>query len=291
MDAVSWDDVRCFVAVAKWGSLSGARSETGLSIATLGRRVDALEASLGLKLFRRGRNGARLTDEGTEILRLAEPGVRQLSQLVRLARTLQSERQSVATRISATETVIADILAPQLGKLLERDAESRIELEVSNALTNLNEGVSDLAIRMVKPEDTRLIARRMPPIRMGLFCSREYFSRRQPQVKSLAKERLLWLDSHYGPIPENRWLDARRLESAVFMRSSSVRSLVSAASAGMGIAPLPAYSAKAADLVELTGADLPVRQLWMMYHRDSKGIKRMQVVRDWVGECFATISA
>ena len=288
MNDPSWDAIRCFVAVANCGSLTEAGAELNLSIATLGRRIASLEAALGLKLLRRGPTGAQLTEQGAAILKLAEPGARQLAQVIRAARALQNGPQIAPVRISATEPIIADVLAPRLAQLLKHAPETRIELEVSNALADLNAGASDMAIRMLKPTDDSLVARRLSSIRLGLFCSPAYLAGRDPAQLQLSDERLLWLDSHYGDIPENLWLKASGLESAVRMRSSSIRSLHNATVSGSGIAPLPAYSAVAAHLVEIPGLSLPARQPWLVFHRDTRSVKRLQVVRDWVIECCAS---
>jgi DNA-binding transcriptional LysR family regulator len=61
----SWDAIRCFVAVSQCQSLSGAALQLDMSVATLGRRIDSLEADLGLKLLRRGPTGVQLTEQGS----------------------------------------------------------------------------------------------------------------------------------------------------------------------------------------------------------------------------------
>ncbi len=288
MKDLSWDAIRCFVAVAKCGSLTDACTELNLSNATLGRRIDSLEAALGLKLLRRGPTGAKLTEQGASILKLVEPGARQLAQVGRAARSLLAGSLFPPVRISSTEPIIADVLAPRLVQLLEKAPDMRIEMEVSNALTDLNAGAADLAIRMTKPTEDSLVARRLAPIRLGLFCSRSYLAGRNPEQLRLSAERILWLDSHYGGIAENLWLNQSGLESAVCLRSSSIRSLLNAAASGAGIAPLPAYSAVAANLVEIPGLVLPARQPWLVFHRDTRAVKRLQVIRDWVFDCCAS---
>ncbi|RYH02934.1 MAG: LysR family transcriptional regulator, partial [Alphaproteobacteria bacterium] len=60
----SWDDLRLFLDVARLGGLSAATETTGLSAATLGRRVTALERQVGEPLFVRSQTGYRLTPSG-----------------------------------------------------------------------------------------------------------------------------------------------------------------------------------------------------------------------------------
>ena len=284
--AMDWEGVRCFVVVARRGSLSEAAGELGLSIATISRRIDGLEVQLGLRLLHRGPRGARLTEAGHAILQVAEPGARQLSQIARRARALQEGPNLPSVRISATEPVIADVLAPRLASLRAQDPSISIDLEVSNDIANLNAGRTDMAIRMVRPLEETLMARRLPVIRLGLFASPDYLKGKDLDCLVLQDEHLLWLDRQYGDIAENLWLTAQGLDATIRFCSSSVRSLLNAAVAGVGIAPLPTYAALQAGLIEIPQRILPDRQPWLVFHRDTKTNARLQLVRDWIVTSF-----
>lgn len=284
--AIDWEAIRCFVAVARRGSLSEAAEELALSIPTISRRIDQLEAQLGLRLVHRGPRGARLTEAGQAILQVAEPGARQLSQIARRARALQEGPNLPSVRISATESVVADILAPRLARLRAQDPSISIDLEVSNDVANLNAGRTDVAIRMVRPMEETLLARRLPMIRLGLFASPDYLKGRDLDRLVLSEEHLVWLDRQYGEIAENIWLKAQGLEACIRFSSSSVRALLNAAVEGVGIAPLPAFAARKAGLIEVPHRAMPERQPWLVFHRDTKTSPRLQLVREWIVTCF-----
>jgi DNA-binding transcriptional LysR family regulator len=284
--AIDWEAIRCFVAVARRGSLSEAAEELALSIPTISRRIDQLEAQLGLRLVHRGPRGARLTEAGQAILQVAEPGARQLSQIARRARALQEGPNLPSVRISATESVVADILAPRLARLRAQDPSISIDLEVSNDVANLNAGRTDVAIRMVRPMEDTLLARRLPMIRLGLFASPDYLKGRDLDRLVLSEEHLVWLDRQYGEIAENIWLKAQGLEACIRFSSSSVRALLNAAVEGVGIAPLPAFAARKAGLIEVPHRAMPERQPWLVFHRDTKTSPRLQLVREWIVTCF-----
>ncbi|MFY7760578.1 LysR family transcriptional regulator [Aquidulcibacter sp.] len=284
--AIDWEAIRCFVAVARRGSLSEAADELSMSIPTISRRIDGLETQLALKLLQRGPRGARLTEAGHAILQVAEPGARQLSQIARRARALQEGPNLPSVRISATESVIADVLAPRLDRLRAQDPSISIDLEVSNDIANLNAGRTDVAIRMVRPAEETLIARRLPVIRLGLFASPDYLKGKDLDRLVLSDEHLVWLDRQYGEIAENIWLKAQGLEASIRFSSSSVRALLNAAVAGVGIAPLPAFAARKAGLMEVQHRAMPERQPWLVFHRDTKTNPRLQLVRDWIVTCF-----
>src|SRR3546814_4164657 len=69
---MDWDDLRYFCAVARTGGLSGGARSLGVSAQTVGRRIAALEASIGAPLFVRHSGGYRLTADGQSMLGDAE---------------------------------------------------------------------------------------------------------------------------------------------------------------------------------------------------------------------------
>ncbi|MTI00314.1 LysR family transcriptional regulator [Roseibium sp. RKSG952] len=66
--SLNWQDVSLFLSIARHGGLAGAARETGLSAATLGRRMLALEEAVNRRLFERGARGYALTEAGTDFL-------------------------------------------------------------------------------------------------------------------------------------------------------------------------------------------------------------------------------
>lgn len=68
MQIDSWDDIRNALAVARMGTVSGAAQALGVHHATVIRRIDALEAALGVRLFQRHPRGYALTEAGQTLL-------------------------------------------------------------------------------------------------------------------------------------------------------------------------------------------------------------------------------
>ena len=68
MDETAWDELQLFLQVALAGGLSAAAVRTGLSAPTIGRRMLALEKSLGRTLFERSQQGYRLAHDGEILL-------------------------------------------------------------------------------------------------------------------------------------------------------------------------------------------------------------------------------
>lgn len=288
---MNWEYLRCFAAVGDKGNLTAAARELNVSTATLGRRIDALELALGLRVLRRTPSGASLTEDGKAILALVRPGGEYLDQISRLAHTLRETSQSPPVRISSTEPVIADVLTPALPMFFAEHPDVRLELETSLEVSNLNIGESDIAVRMFQPKSETLIARKLPNIPLGLYCSDGYLAGRDPNDLLLPRERLVWYDKAYGDIAENVWIREQGLSEQICLRSGSVRALQKAAEAGVGIAPVPTFLAAKTDLVPVPSATLPVRQTWIVFHRDTRHSAHQKRIRRWIRSAFQAFTA
>ena len=66
--ALDWEDVRYFVALARYGTLSATARGLRVNHATVARRVTSLETLLGRPLFDRRADGYALTAEGKAVL-------------------------------------------------------------------------------------------------------------------------------------------------------------------------------------------------------------------------------
>src|SRR6266478_5816767 len=79
--ALDWNDLRYFLSAVRARTLSGAARTLGVQHSTIGRRIAALERSLGAPLFFRQRDGLTLTRLGQSILQRAEEVERTVSGL------------------------------------------------------------------------------------------------------------------------------------------------------------------------------------------------------------------
>jgi DNA-binding transcriptional LysR family regulator len=191
-------------------------------------------------------------------------------------------------RLSATEIVITEVLAPALPRLFTIAPDLRIELRSSAAIVSLPLHETDLAVRMTRPDGDSLLAKRLPAMKVGLFASREYLRGRAPATLVLERERLIGYDDSYGPIPEVRFMEQAGLAGALVVRCTSTRALLAAACGGVGIALLPVALARRHEgLVEVPIARVPPgRAPWLVTHPDSRSSRPIRAVARWVAESF-----
>src|SRR3546814_482547 len=124
---MDWDDLRYFFAVARTGGLSGGARSLGVSAQTVGRRIAALEASIGAPLFVRHSGGYRLTADGQSMLGDAERVEEAMARL-RANATARTVEAAGTVRLAAPDTPTTHILLPSLRPLLDRYPALKLEL-------------------------------------------------------------------------------------------------------------------------------------------------------------------
>ena len=190
----NWEFYRSFLAVLREGSLSGAARALGLAQPTVGRHIDALEGALGLALFTRSQLGFLPTEAAAELRPYAETLASTAAALLRAASSQGGVRGAV--RITASETIGAEVLPPILRDLHQAHPELAIELVLSNRVENLLRREADIAVRMVPPEQEALIARHIGAVPLGFHAHRAYLDRRgRPQsLDDLAGHAIIGFD-------------------------------------------------------------------------------------------------
>ena len=174
--APNWDELRTFVEVARDGSLSAAARRLGLTQPTVGRHIDALEAALGLTLFARSPRGLTPTPAALAL----EPHVEAMAAAAAaLARTASGEAAADrgAVRVTASEIIGSEVLPPILAAFHATHPGIAVELALSNRTADLARRDADVAVRMVRPTQSGLVARRIGSSRIGLYAHRDYLAR------------------------------------------------------------------------------------------------------------------
>ncbi len=284
-----WDDFHYFVSAAECGSFSRAAKQRGISVATISRRVEALELSLKLKLFNRQVSGVQLTTEGRIIYETASSAIDKMAEVERLAVSLSEGVDLEPVVISSTEPVVAEILAPNLPQFWRENPNIKLRLSVDTANVSLFRRQADLSIRLARPTQDNVVIKRLPDIKQGLYASAGYLQGRDPSALQFSQETFLGMDKSFGDIPETMWFVRQGLSQQQQLQSSSVRTLCQAALHHCGIALLPDFIARRAGLIEVAAEQLPVRSPYLLFHRDYRHIKRIQKVRHWIVSCFESV--
>lgn len=277
-----WDDVRLFLALARSKSLGAAAAGLAIDRTTVGRRLGALEKSLGTKLFVRGRDGLRPTANAERLRPYAERMEGDAAALVHAAAATESKVSGIV-RVATTEALAVFMVQEGLLALREEHPDLVIDLLGGNRPLDLSRGEADIALRLVKPTEATLRVRGVARFSIALFASHAYArTRGLPRTPAaLAGHDVVIPSGDLERMPEGQWLASRRGVRVVF-RSSSMPALVAAASRGAGLVALTEpWGAREPDLERAFVIDaLPKRPIWLVTHPQADSRPAVRVVAD-----------
>ena len=279
------DHIRTFHAVAQHGSLLAASRHLGLTQPTVGRHIDLLEERLGFALFTRGGEGMRLTDKGSDLVATASEMLGVATNFERIASGLE-ERLEGTIRLSANEILGALLLPGLIADFMVEHPMIEIEIDVSNEVTNLLQRDADIAIRMFRPTQNDLIARKVTELPLGLFAHRSYLKRRPaPQtLEDLTDHVLLGQDRDPSLLNAYGAFGFPLTPGSFDFRCDNNIATISAIRAGIGIGPLHVGMARFwPDVVPvLPDVPVPSLELWIACHADVRHNKRIRMVVDFL---------
>ena len=283
-EGVEWDDARYVLAIHRAGSLSAAARALDVNQSTVGRRLEALEAALAARLFFRTREGYVVTPEGERLLPHA---VRMEEEAHAIRREIsgQEARLTGLVRLTAPEAMSAKLLLPILGRFHARYPSIQLQLVADNRSLNLTKREADIAVRVGKPTDPQLIARRVCAFGAAPYASKTYIAAHGlPVAPRFEGHDAIGYVVSLGRVTEERWIAERFPDARIAFHSNSTPAQVGAAVAGMGIALLPCYLGdEEPTLVRLgTDADMVMRALWLVVHRDLREATRIRVCCDFL---------
>lgn len=188
--------ISTFVEVINRGSLSAAARAEGIAPAMIGRRLDALEARLGVKLLQRTTRKLVLTDEGAAFLEDCQRILAELEE----AESAVAERSARATGhllVSAPAGFGRQHVAPLLPSFLAEHRDVTVNLNLNDRLVDVvGEGI-DVAIRIASLSDSSLVGMKLADNQRVLVAAPGYLKRHgTPRtLADLAKHNCLAISS------------------------------------------------------------------------------------------------
>lgn len=255
----SWDDLRIFLDVARLGGLSAATRTTGLSAATLGRRVTVLERDLGSALFVRRQTGYEMTPAGDELLRHAEE-VELAMQGVR--RWRDGRAGEAVVRISAG-TWTSVFVSAHIGEVWRPDEGVRVELVTANEKVDIGRRAADLGIRAARPSEPYLAGRKTGDVAYAVYAGRK--------AGVGAVGRFVGVVGEAANLASARWVMAHHHDS-IAVRGNDPHSVLELIAAGAGQGVLPCFAGDRDPRLVRVGrpiAELDQEQ-WLVSHHEER---------------------
>ena len=287
-----WRLIRCFLAALEHGSLLGAARALKSSQPTMGRHLAELEQQLGVVLFERTGRGLKPT---ATALQLAQPARAMESSALQLTRQLTGAQAGISgsVRISASQPVACLLLPQVLAQMRQDLPQIQVELVASNAVSNLLRREADIAVRMLRPTQATLVARKIGEVQMGIFGHSRYLARRGTprRVEDLFAHELVGNDTVDTIVRAARALGHELGREVFSLRSDDLMVQWSAVRSGFGLGFLGLYQAQAEPellrvLPALKIAPLP---MWLAVHREIRTSQRIRAVYDYLAHSLSEL--
>jgi DNA-binding transcriptional LysR family regulator len=279
-----WNDARYFLAIARRRSLSAAGRALHVQQSTVGRRLAALEGTLGARLFDRTPDGYLLTQAGDALMGHAE---RMEDEALSAERALLGREGRIAgvVRLTAPQAFGNGFVTPLLARLHDQQPEIVVELVADNANLSLTKREADLALRLGRPRQPLLVVRRLGDVTTGLYASPAYLARRgRPRGSEIPGHDYVDYDETYVNKEHIAWYRQITRGGRCTFRVNGSHGLEAAARAGMGVAPLPCWMGDSApDLERVLPAMSINSELWLVLHRDLRHVARVRALAEFFG--------
>jgi DNA-binding transcriptional LysR family regulator len=289
--------MQVFTRAAKAGSLSGAARQLSMSAGMATKHLDALERRLGVRLFQRT----------TRKLNLTEPGRQYLEAVTRLLPELDEVEAMIASqRVEATGTLRINVpvsfggrhIAPRIHEFAQKHPNVTVDLGLNDRYVDLVDEGWDLAVRVGRLKDSRLVSRKLADSSMLICAAPAYWSKhgRPHRVDELSRHNCLGFTIPTFAGPDEWWFGRDRdVRVAVrgSLRTNNGDALMAAAVAGLGVVYQPDFivadAIRGGDL-QAVSMDSPTADLGgihILYSLDHSPPAKARAMIDFLAAAFA----
>ncbi len=280
-EPLNWDEFRIVRAIAEAQSLSGAAELLGLNHSTLFRRLAAMEARLGERLFDRERSGYRPTAAGEDMVALATLMGDTIAEFERRV-SRNDLKLSGRVRLTTLNSLGALIMPPICAALAAAHPQLHVELILTESVLDLDRGEADVALRGLRePPPEWLTGARIAQLPWAIYAVPALMTAQGEPAPDAP-----WIapSDTFGSQQARRWCD-RHVEG--WRRSVTANSdllMAELATRGLGVALLPCYLGVARPgLRRAVKPDPEIGgDLWLMTHERALRTPRVRAVYDFL---------
>lgn len=271
---MNWNDLKYFLALAREGTISGAGRVLNVKHTTVARRIEALEISLGTRLFDKSKSGYALTQAAENLYQ----------QVVSMEEKVQTIDRQAANQDSALagplKLTIAFELAnrliiPHMGGFCQRFPDIDMQLLMTKNLVDLAAMEADLAIRMTPNPPDYLVGTEIMKLHHGIYASPEHLQDRSTKIKVI-----LFQSEQKRP----DWAKQQARDAEVSLRVDDVGSMAVAAANGFGLAKLPCFIGDTQPGLLRLDVHMPPSDwgIWVLNHVELRSTARVRACKEYL---------
>jgi DNA-binding transcriptional LysR family regulator len=205
------------------------------------------------------------------------------------------EETAGIVRLAAADVIGVEVLPAILAEFRYKYPNTVIELSLSNQMADLLRRDADIAVRMVRPKQKALLAKRVGTVSLGFHAHRRYLERfgYPERLEDLVHHTLIGFDRtlpsanllNAVPLPVSRELFAFRCDNDL-AQMAALRS-----GFGIGICQT-GIARRDPNLLPLLGKQFKAdMEIWIVMHNDLKRISRMRLMFDHLALSLAQFAA
>jgi DNA-binding transcriptional LysR family regulator len=288
-----WDLLQSLHAVLEAGSFSAAARLRRLTQPTLGRHIDQLERLLGAPLFLRSPRGLQPTD-------LAMAFRPHLADMAAAASAAGRDAAGVASgeggvvRVAASDVIGIEVLPKILSRFRQANPGVDVELVLSNRNEDLTRRDADVAVRMTRPTQNTLVAKKVGDLGLGFYATPEYVARcgLPKDFDELEAHALIGFDRDF-PEMVNDLSVGRPVTRDIFaLRTDNDVAQLAALKAGFGIGVCQKQIGQREGLIPILADAFGFRlDIWICMHETLRGSPRVRLMFDHLAKELGAYAA
>ncbi len=280
--SIDWNDLRMFLGVFRAGSLRGAARALHLNHATVNRRLKALEAGFGSRLFDRTPDGFAPTQAGGDLLEYAERIEDELFQAQQKIAGRDTELSGELT-VSLPFAILRGFLAPDLRAFSELYPGINLNLELTDRFSDLVRLEADVSVRMAHDVSDDVVGRRLIQYAKAIYAAPE-IAEGLKSSSGMPSENQCWIGWHDGD-SENAWVRGTPYPNLPVRHNLPNHALqLEMARAGSGLSMLPCFLGDGdPGLLRVPGtAPVADRAIWLLLRPDLRRTARVRAFVDFI---------
>ena len=287
---VSWDDYSVFLAISKTGSISKAAVLLGRTQPTISKRIDNLEARLGMSLFTRTTSGMLLTEVGKAMISHANAMNRSASSIERMASSLDKSGTG-DVYVRCLDGLVADWITPGLAEFQAQNKGLNLSFYTQNTINSGSAQEPDLTVQFTTTKPMEFVAQRLGSLHYVPMVSRAYKERNgiPRTMEDVVNYHLMYL-RRSGLVVETWQKKSRALRELATpsFNANSCSVILSAVLNGAGVSMLPTYMAKLyPELLMLDYGIVYSYNFWLVRAPHATQLGRVNTTANWLLDTFS----
>ena len=276
---LSWDEFRLVKSIADARSLVGAAERLGVNQSTVYRRLAAVEAAVGARLFDRSRAGYEPTSAGEDMIALAAT---MAASIVEFERRVAGRDVKLTGELSVTVPIGVGLhfMPPIVAGFQASNPGVIVELILSNDTLDLSRRGADVAVRLTNDPPETLVGRRICTAR---WCVYRRWDAADADAETPEPVAFIGYGDALGPASGRRWIEANVDPGRIAAKANSAHCMLELARQGVGAALLPCYLGDSSPDLVRVGYLLPELDagLWTLTHADLRRAARVRAFMDF----------